>query len=63
MAQVNVQGSNDYEIEQKTKVLQGIADKLSLDEIQKLGKIANSSKARAYLSGSKYMVLKGFLKL
>lgn len=63
MAQVNVSGSNTYEIEQKTKVLQGIADNLSLDEIQKLGKIAGSSKARSYLSGSKYMVLKGFLKL
>ena len=64
MAQtVNINGSSNYEIEQKAKVLQDISDKLSLKEIEKLGKIANSTKAKSYLNGAKYMMLKNFLNL
>ncbi len=62
MAQINIKGSNAFEENQKANVLQHIADNLSLQEVERLGKIAKSDKARSYLNG-KYTFLKAFLKL
>ncbi len=65
MAQVTitVSGLTKAQAEAKAKVLQEIDQSLSAKEIETLGKIAKSKTAKDYLTGSKFIMLKTFLKL
>lgn len=65
MAQVTitVSGLTKAQAEAKAKVLQEIDKTLSAKEIDTLGKIAKSKKARGYLSGAGFFTLKTFLGL
>lgn len=48
--QVTVTGENEFEIESKIEVLEKIGKILNVEEIQRLGKIAQSENARPYLN-------------
>jgi len=62
MANLSISGNNPREEKQRTEILKKINDKLTIKELERLGKIADSSKAKEYLNG-KFFALKTFLKL
>lgn len=62
MTNITITGQNQREEKHRADILQQINNQLSLKELERLGKIANSSKARKYLN-EKFITLKTFLKL
>lgn len=62
MANLIITGENKREEKHRADILQSINNQLNLKELERLGKIAESKKARQYLNG-KFFTLKTFLKL
>ncbi|WP_162984959.1 hypothetical protein [Mesonia aquimarina] len=64
MPQVQVRSLNPVDAEKRREILQHIEDSLDNQQLERLGKIAQSSKAKEYLTAnSKFLMLKSFLKL
>lgn len=63
MATVKINALNPSEAEKRAKVLQDIENTLTTQQIESLGKISKSPKAKGYLTGSGFMMLKTFLGL
>ena len=62
MASLKVSGNNPREQKQRLEILDKINKKLTIKELERLGRIADSNKARQYLN-AKFIALKTFLKL
>jgi hypothetical protein len=62
MANLIITGQNKREEKHRSDILQNINNQLNLKELERLGKIAESKKARQYLN-AKFITLKTFLKL
>ena len=62
MPQVNINTFLPKEAEKRRQSLQYIEDNLETHELERLEKIARSSKAKEYLN-AKFFMLKSFLKL
>lgn len=61
MATLQIKGSNAIDEQERVKALETV-NKLSTAELKRLASLAESEKARSYLSNSiKFQVLKGFL--
>lgn len=60
MPQVNIKAINPQKAEARRKILQEIEDTLNDEQLEKLGKISKSSKARDFLDNS-WGTLKMFL--
>lgn len=63
MAQLNITADNPISEDLRVETLKALNQNLSDDELDRLGQIAKSSKARKYLSGRKWNFLKSTLKI
>lgn len=58
---IEISANNAFELSQKKKVLEKISN-LSMQEIERIGKISQSEKAKDYIN-NKWLIVKGFFKI